>query len=361
MDSPTSQPESPRAALPQVEPPSASFLLQLFLIPLVIVLAIVMVWLLFSWLAHLGASPEDLVRDIGKMNDASWQKAYNLAEMLRKPQYDHLKDNPDLALELAATLDKLRTTRPDRQDEIAAAKTEKRRVELSEAFDKRLKLEEFLCKALGEMRATDGLPALVRAAQPVDDPAAFSIRAAAIQSIAVAASHVEPKTLQANEPLMEAVIEASRASSEGPDARAYRNLASNAAFTLGMIGGSEALDRLNFLLDDGDANTRYNAATGLARHGDARALPVILEMLDPKNTEGLDDPDAKTEEQVALGQEWKRALVMTNGLRAAKQLVQKKPDADYSELKKSLAKLKTADVIERVKLDARELELVLAK
>jgi HEAT repeat protein len=160
---------------------------------------------------------------------------------------------------------------------------------------------------------------------------------------------------------MEAVIEASRASSEGPDAQAYRNLRSNAAFALGMIGGTEALDRLNVLLDDGDANTRYNAATGLARHGDARALPVILEMLDPKNTEGLDDPDAKTPEQVAMGQEWKRALVMTNGLRAAKQLVQKHSDADYAALKKSLATLKSAKVIERVKLDARQLELLLAQ
>jgi hypothetical protein len=114
MSSPLSEPkpQQPYDPLPPVQPPSASFLLQLFLIPLVIVIIIVMVWLLFSWLAHMGSNPQDLVRDIGKVNDASWQRAYNLAELMRKPQYAHLKSDPKLAQELAATLTSLRAGRP---------------------------------------------------------------------------------------------------------------------------------------------------------------------------------------------------------------------------------------------------------
>ena len=48
--------------LPPVEQPSAGFIVQLFVIPGMIVLVIVMVWLGLSWLAHHGTHPEELVR-----------------------------------------------------------------------------------------------------------------------------------------------------------------------------------------------------------------------------------------------------------------------------------------------------------
>ena len=54
--------DSPRRAispddLPPVEPPSAGFLVQLFLVPALIVGIIVCVWLAFHWLAQLGNDP----------------------------------------------------------------------------------------------------------------------------------------------------------------------------------------------------------------------------------------------------------------------------------------------------------------
>ena len=46
-------------ALPPVEPPSAGFIVQLFVIPGIIVFIIVMIWLLFNWLAQKGNDPAD--------------------------------------------------------------------------------------------------------------------------------------------------------------------------------------------------------------------------------------------------------------------------------------------------------------
>jgi HEAT repeat protein len=358
-DSPASPAKKTPAVLPPVEPPSGAFLLQLFGIPLVIVLIMVMVMLLLNRLAHLGTDPREIARDISKMNDASWQRAYNLAEMLRTPQYDDLKDDHELAKQLAETLDSMRTTRPLRQGAIAAQTSDPLKKQADETYNNRLKLEEFLCYALGEFRVDDGVPALVTAARPTDDAGAFRVRAAAIQSIAIQATHIEPERFQNNAELMEVVIEASRERGEGSNAADFNYLRSAAAYALGMIGGDEARERLHFMLDDGDANTRYNAATGLARQGDARALAVLEEMLDPDNTAALADPEAKTEEHRKSGESWKRVLVLTNGIRAASQLVDKNPAADYSDLADWLARLQQADVIERVKIDARSLELKL--
>lgn len=349
--------EKPLPPLPPVQAPSASFLMQLFLIPLVIVIIIVSVWLLFSWLAHMGTNPQDLVRDIGKVNDASWQRAYNLAELLRKPQYDKLKDDPKLALELAATLQSLRATRPQRKQDVAVQVDDKMRTKADAVYENRLRLEVFLCRALGEFRTTAGIPALTAAAGPVDDPRAFVVREAALQSLAVQASAIDPKIMQEDDELIDTLIEASKERGSGGDLEPYNKVRSSAAFALGMIGGNEALERLAQMLDDGDPNTRYNAATGLARHGDARALPVLGEMLDFNNTEALVDAEARRDQDVASGNDWKRALVLSNGIRAARQMVEQRPQADYSELVKWLEELEASQANGRIKLDAKALRL----
>ena len=57
---------TPEDNLPPVQPPSAGFLMQLFVIPMVIVVVIVMVSLMFNWLAHMGTRPEQLVQELGR-------------------------------------------------------------------------------------------------------------------------------------------------------------------------------------------------------------------------------------------------------------------------------------------------------
>jgi hypothetical protein len=358
------KPDKP-PALPPVEAPSASFLLQLFLIPLVIVIIIVMVWLLFSWLAHMGSNPRDLVRDIGRVNDASWQRAYNLAELMRKPQYEHLKDDHKLAEDLAATLTTLRDSRPARKRDAAKETDEERRLRKDNEYENRIKLEIFLCKVLGEFRVTDGLSALVAAAEAEEaqDPEGIAVRVAALGALAVQAGEVDVKTLRDHPRLIDTVIDASKERGESSNGREeYDKLRSAAAYTLGMIGGTEALDRSAQMLDDASANVRYNAALGLARHGDARALPVLGEMLDPNNTEGLDDPDVErkgSEAYLASGKSWKRVSIMSNAIRGARMLVENRREGDYTELIGWLKKVEASNMMERVKLDAKGLRLEL--
>src|SRR5262245_45263721 len=77
------RPQAGGEMLPPVQPPTSGFLLQLFFIPLVIVLIIVVVWMLFSWLANMGATPRELIRELSRRNNASWQRAVTLAEILQ--------------------------------------------------------------------------------------------------------------------------------------------------------------------------------------------------------------------------------------------------------------------------------------
>ncbi len=57
----SSEPVVPGDVLPPVEPPSAGFILQLFVVPGIIVAIIVMVWLLFNWVARTGNDPREYV------------------------------------------------------------------------------------------------------------------------------------------------------------------------------------------------------------------------------------------------------------------------------------------------------------
>ncbi len=359
------KPDGPLEPLPPVQPPTAGFLLQLFLIPLVIVTVIVMVWLLFSWLAHMGTNPQDLVRDIGKVNDGSWQRAYNLAELMRKPQYQHLKKDPKLAQELAETLTSLRSARPERKRDAATETDADRKRRKDAVYDNRVKLEVFLCRVLGEFEVPDGLPALVEAARPdaTNDPEGFAVRIAALGALAIHAGHLDAKTLQETPQLMETLIEASKERGEGEyGSEEFDKLRSAAAFTLGMVESDEATERLAQMLDDPNANVRFNAALGLARHGDARALPVIGEMLDPNNTASLEDPDTEGAGKEALlesGKSWKRVSVMTNAIRGARMLVDKHPQGDYTQLIGWLEGIEKSNLIDRVRLDAKDLRLEL--
>jgi hypothetical protein len=330
-------------ALPPVSAPDAAFLLQLFLIPLIIVMIVVMVWLLFSWLAHMGSDPKELVRDLKVLNEASWQKANTLSDMLRNREYDHLKDDRPLADELAEVLKAQLIS--DTHDE------------------KRVRLRIFICRALGEFRVDSGLQPLLEAARREDDPADLDVRYAALEAIAVLAHNVGPERLASDPQVLDVLEAVSRESGEGPDeARRRGELRSTAAFTLGVVGGERAVRRVEEMLSDPYANARYNAANGLARHGDPRALPVLLEMLDAENVQVVADEESDSQ------RERKRMLVLMNGIRAAGQLAREnsKADgsastaanvpaltaADLSALTSALQTLREADLPPAVQLEA---------
>ncbi|MEE3368881.1 MAG: HEAT repeat domain-containing protein [Planctomycetota bacterium] len=320
------------SALPPVEAPTAGFILQLFLIPMMIVSVIVGVWLAFTWMAHLGNDPQDLVAALRVPNESGWQKADILAEMLRNPSNDHLKKDVLLAENLAQVL----------RGQLAAGATD----------EKSVLMRVFVCRALGEFRVAEVLPALIEAVRTDRTTEDLLVRDAALQAIAVLARNLvavqDPQVLQGNEQLLAALLDASRDYAEEGSGSEHAKIRSAAAYSLGVLGGQDARDRLGEMLRDAFPNARYNAAIGLCRHGDMRAVPVLLAMLDPQNREVVDGEESDSERLR------KRSLVMMNAIRAAGRLAVRKPDSGLSELRDRLAQIRDSDLPQALQNAARE-------
>lgn len=277
--------------LPPVEPPSAGFLVQLFLVPGIIVAIIVGVWLTFHWLAHLGNDPQAYLRTLRRDNEGRWQAALNFANDLRGPGGAALKADAELATEVGSVLD----------DEVAKGRTSEQ--------SQRLKL--YLCRALGEFAVPEAVPPLVARVADLND---LETSRAAVEALAVLTTNLAAAGQQAAEPerVAAVVVEASRSDDQ--------RLRGSAAFTLGIIGGDVAATRLMQMQSDASDDVRYNAATALARLGRDEAYETLAEML------ALDDVDAGPDEQ-SQSERYKRALVVVNALRAVALLV----DATASE------------------------------
>ncbi|MFZ4732401.1 MAG: HEAT repeat domain-containing protein [Pirellulales bacterium] len=289
--------------LPPVEPPSAAFLVQLFLVPGLIVAIIVCVWLAFHWLAHLGNDPQAYVRTLRRANEGRWQAALNLANDIRGPRGATLKHDTALATELGRIL----------SDEVASGRTG----EQSEM------LELYLCRALGEFAIPEAAAPLVAQARDGSSPTRAR---AAVEALAVLAANLSPTGVDWDEAAAaEAVISASRSSD--------RQLASAAAFTLGVVGGPGAAERLLELQSQADDDIRFNAAVGLARLGRAEAFPTLSDML------ALPDVAAAADDPQAQSARYKRALVVVNALRATALLVDAGTDETPAEVVRRVTSL----------------------
>ncbi len=285
----TRRPLSPDDALPPVEPPSAAFLVQLFLVPGLIVAIIVGVWLAFHWLAHLGNDPQAYVRTLRRDNEGRWQAALNLANDLRGPGGGVLKADASLATELGRIL----------TEEVSSG----RKGEQSQT------LRVYLCRALGEFATPAAVEPLVKRARDGADP---QTARAAVEALAVLSTNLVAagQSLQNPAGVAGAVVDASR--SDDPQLR------SSAAFTLGVLGGSEAVDRLLALAGDDADDVRFNAGLALARQGRDEALEPIAEMLALPDVPPAPGADGDI---VAQSRRYKRALVVVNALRGLALLI----------------------------------------
>ena len=338
-DQPAKPPAKPPVGplLPPVEAPTGTFVLQLFLIPLLIVTIVVVLWLSFSWLAQMGRDdPDTLVKSIERGDNASWQRAYELAELLRSPdpRYDAFRRDNKLATRLAAFLERdLKEPAKGQEDKA------------------RVMRRMYLCRVLGGFEVTGGLPVLLKAAELERDSVEVEVRYSALEAIATLAHNCGPEVLQNDKQAMNVVLAASRVQDDGtappPSAedgspvlyRPHAELRAVSAYTLGVIGGDEALQRLKIMLNDSYANSRYNAATGLARQGDPACEKVLTEMLDPDNSAAVKD------EKYDREKDRKRATVLMNGIKATLTLADANPTADMTQLKQSL------DALSKSKLD----------
>ena len=343
-------PHSPEQALPPVQPPTAGFIFQLFVIPAMIVGIIAVVSLLFSWLAHMGSTPETLVKNLERSGPHSWQTAYNLARELNKPGNASLRRDEALAGKLAKML--------ERQLDIpltSSANTEG--VQWFEPNSRKatVLMRVYLCRTLGEFETPTVLPALVRAAtteeyvaQNPDDFGDEQVRLSAIEAIAILAGQIGVDHIPDLDAVTGAVHQAASERSENEATSDHRQrLRSAAAFALGVLGGESNLDRLVNMCHDAASNVRYNAATGLARHGDLRCQEVLLDMLT------VDRQAAPSEETESSGGARKRQTIMINALRAVEHLARANPTADLDALHRSVDELLRADVGGHLLAEAR--------
>lgn len=328
----TETPHDPRRvlpddALPPVEPPSAGFIVQLFVIPAVIVAVIVIVWALFNWLAHMGSDPRNYVDALRRNSENRWQEAHNLAEALNKTGNESLKKDTALAKDLADLLN-----------------TE---IDAGQFDDKPVTLRFYLCRVLGEFQVPDVLPVLIKAAKTNRDEREASVQLAAVQGLARLIPNLNDPELKKNAELQEVLLNASH------DKNVVVRY--HAAYTLGVLGGDDALKRLEVMLDDADVDVRMNAAMGLARQGDARAIETLVLMLDPANEE-----PAETE-KVPEAKPGKLLNVRYNALESSAQLAKANPKADVSRLAKAVDRLIESSPQAGLRAKAEEVKRVLAK
>jgi len=342
-------------ALPPVEAPTGTFILQLFLIPLLIVSIVVAVWLMVGWVAHMGRDdPQALARAIERGDTGSWQRAYELADLLRSPdsKYDALRRDAAIAKSLANFLQR------DMKEPARGQTEETRQIVMRRMF---------LCRALGLFKVPTGLDVLVRAASEQRDPVEVEVRYSALEAIATLADNCGPATFENDERVMNVIFVAADAedSTSAPEPppnedgsptlyRPHAELRAVAAYALGVIGGEKAIEKLKAMLHDAYPNARYNAATGLARAGDADCERVLREMLDPNNDVAVRDEKYKD------NQARKRTTVLLNGVKGTLILAERNPKADLSRLKDSLHKL-TQSPLENVLIERNKVKRAAAE
>ena len=259
--------------LPPVQPPSAGFIMQLFLIPAIIVAAVIGVWVLFGRMAGAEQDWRQLVQDLGSANEhRRWRAASGLANLLnadRQRNEDRLKNmSPEFA----------KATGVDQ--EIPLAQNEEIATELVKLMDAQLEQrtnsaedvthQEFLARTLGSLDLPDVvLPSLQRAIEPAYDE---KVRASALTSIAMIAHRASTR----DEPIESVDLVRGLIESSTDESTLIKQFS---AYALGLLPSDESLDHLTALLADADEMTRVNAAVGLARNDRPEGFDVFVEVL----------------------------------------------------------------------------------
>ena len=314
--------------MPPVEPPSAGFIVQLFVIPAVIVAIIVVVWALFNWLAHTGSDPKAYVEAMKRDNESRWQAASNLADVLRGPGNEEVKRDVALLAELRSLL----------ESEMKAASYD----------DTPVTFRVYLCRAIGEFHLADAMPPLVKAAVTERDEREREVRLAALQGIARLIPNIPESRPRESKELRDALL---KAADDPSTVVRYHG-----AYTLGVLGGPEAIAKLKSMLGDlGSVDVRMNAATALARYGEPECVPELAKMIDPNETAGIDaEPQKELQKQ-------KRMQILSNAFNAVRLFAEKAPSADVKPIVDALDKLLASNPEPDVRLAAEDLKRTIEK
>ncbi len=259
--------------LPEVEPPSAGFVVQLFVIPAVVVVVVIIVWLLFGKLAGGERDAMEYVRRL-RSPEANWRYAFELASLI---QHDaRIGGDPVLLGELTDLLSHELDT-PEQDPE----------------------LTQYVALTLGAFKtleartqsgqSVDPLVPLARALAPRYQT---KVRLAAAASLAKQAARMQGQLDDAT------AIKALGETAAAPGEPEIRQMA---VYALGFFGGPLATQLLRERIQtDEDRFARYNAAVALARRGDRSAEATLREMLSTSDLNKLIDLPGATEKQNKL-------------------------------------------------------------
>lgn len=326
--------DEPYGTLPAVEPPSAQFIVQLFLIPALIVGGVIGVYFLFGRLASGELDWRQQVDNVRSQNPhVRWRGALSLAQMLDADAQQgaaglRLAQNPEVAGALTELFTETRSRVP--RDEQTASQL------------------EFLAKALGRLDAPQIVfPVLLEAVGTEEDPLLRKHGLTAIAMISGRAFEQGHPIGAAN--VVQPIVEISQ-SADPLDRH-------QAAFILGLMSSPESSRRLEVLLQDGDLMTRANAAVGLARHRSLAGIPVFEEVFADAVARPI-IPEQVTNE--AQGQDYfERTLLLTNCLRAVDLLAPELTGERRDRLARLLEQVADATRDTRLSISARELFLKL--
>jgi HEAT repeat protein len=239
---PASAPED--GAIPDV--PSAArspFMLamQFFLIPLGIVVACVAVFLLFGLLAVEKKGTDDYLKEItGGDFNRRWQAAYELSK--RISQDEGLREDKEFVKRLVGIFDGAKAD-PDPR------------------------VRGYLALALGQLKASEAVPALSEALGDANTDTAF-YSAWSLGAIGDEAA-VDPLMAHAGHP--------------------DKGVRTMVAYSLGVLGSARSADLLVGMLGDEAPEVRWNSAAALARLGDARGKDVLMKLLEPGALDSFPD------------------------------------------------------------------------
>lgn len=326
--------------LPPVQPPSAGFIVQLFVVPGLIVLAVVAVWAMFGRIAMGEQDWKNLLVKLQSPNDHIRTPAmYGLAQVLdqdrrRGEQGQHLSANPEIALGLATLLMKELKSGSNSNETVA--------------------MQQYLTRALGlldppekpgdapkDANATDNdkprvspaatvTAALRLALEPTRD---LEIRKSAAASIAFIAGRALERGRPLEAPsLVQALVEVST------DRQPIMRQA--AAFALGLFRSPQASQQLQVLLGNDDGMTRINAAIALSRSGSIDGLAVFKQALIAKPAV---TPDGQSEQ----------ILILKNSLKAIADLGPKMEPGDKAEFRELTETLIRNHPESRIRIDAQ--------
>ena len=165
-ETPTTTNEQPPAGLPPVQPPSGRLIVQLFVVPGLIILGVVLVLLGLNYIRQREREPAFFIEQLESDNaDIRWRGAADLAQVLKREEPATLrwKADPAFALDLTKALAKAFKDLKDEERRIGeqiAASTDKDKELLWRKLRPQRDYVSFLVSALGEFHVPVGVPVM---------------------------------------------------------------------------------------------------------------------------------------------------------------------------------------------------------